>query len=75
MKLDSKILSTEEVDNKDRKFGSNLSYYPAYVVKVDGVEVPALFTKTQLEEAISRAEANPEDMPKQYKGLFSWLFS
>ncbi len=75
MKLESKIVTTEEVDNKERRFGSNLSYYPAYVVSVDGDEVPALFTEAQIEEAIDRATANPEDMPKQYKGLFSWLFS
>ena len=74
MKLDSKIKMVEELDNKERKFGSCLAYYPAYVVMVDGKEVPALFTIDQLNDAMGRASRNPEDMPKESGNFFNWLF-
>ncbi len=75
MGLDSKIEMKEEVVNKNRAFGSNTSYFPAYVVLTDGKEVPALFTMDQLNIAMARASRNVEDMPKEDTSFFSWLFS
>jgi len=63
----------EQVDNMDRKFGSCPSYYPSYIIRVDGNEVPALFTIDQINDAIERANRNPEDMPKESGSFFSWL--
>lgn len=71
--VESKIVMDEEVENKDRTFGSCLSYFPAYVVMVDGKEVPALFTFDQLNDAMQRANRNTEDMPTE-TSFFSWLF-
>lgn len=71
--IDSKIVMDEEVTNKDRKFGSCLSYFPAYVVMIDGKKVPALFTCDQLNDAMNRAARNTEDMPEK-TSFFSWLF-
>ena len=75
MSLNSKIELKEEVINKDRTFGSNTSYYPAYVVLIDGKEVPALFTWAQIANAMERANRNVEDLPKKSGTFFSWLFS
>ena len=55
MGLESKIDLKEEVINKERTFGSNTSYYPAYIVLSDGKEVPALFTMDQLMDQILKA--------------------
>ena len=75
MGLESKIDLKEEVINKERTFGSNTSYYPAYIVLSDGKEVPALFTMDQLNIAMARAARNVEDMPKENGSFFSWLFN
>ncbi|RLB94628.1 MAG: hypothetical protein DRH26_00740 [Deltaproteobacteria bacterium] len=55
----------EEVGNKDRKFGSLLSYYPVMIQNQEGHETPALFTQAQIEEAQERAARNPEDIPEE----------
>ena len=60
--MDSKIIMEEFVENQDRKFGSQLMYYPCIVV-LDGEESPALFTANQIKEAKTRAQKNPEDVP------------
>lgn len=62
--MKSKLFLQESVDNKDRKFGSALTYYPCYIEGSTGDVVNALFTHDQIEDAISRAIVNPEDMPK-----------
>ncbi len=62
MDIKSKINMMEEVENKERKFGSTLNYYPAYIVMSDGEELPALFTSDQLKDAMERAAKNPEDL-------------
>lgn len=72
--IDSKIKMKEEVENKDRLFGSTTSYYPAYIVKSDGEEVPALFTAKQLERAMERASRNPEDLESEKTSFWEWLF-
>lgn len=72
--IKSKIDMTEEVENKERTFGSNLSYYPAYVVVSKGEEVPALFTPGQLKRAMERAARNPEDLEEDESTFWGWLF-
>jgi len=59
--MDSKILLKEVVENKDRKFGANLEYYPCTVVGADDVEMKALFTEHDIDTAIHRALENQED--------------
>ncbi len=61
--MDSKIYLDEKVENRDRRFGSQLEYYPTKIVIQPGEMTSALFTKHQIDEAIARAERNPEDMP------------
>jgi len=60
----SKIYLTELVENKDRKFGSVLEYYPTRVELVDGTVYDALFTKHEIDAAMVRAQANYEDIPR-----------
>lgn len=72
-KIDSKIETNERVVNKQRKFGSNTEYFPAYVIDDTGEKIPVLFTKNQLDVAAKRAERNMEDMPED-TGWFDWLF-
>lgn len=71
--MKSKIYIEELVENKDRKFGSALEYYPTRIEDEDGQVFNALFTKNEIEVAMERAEANPEDIPKVtfLEGLFS----
>lgn len=56
------IYINEAVDNKDRRFGSALRYYPARVDDGRGVYT-ILLTGAQIGEARERAEANGEDVP------------
>jgi hypothetical protein len=71
--MKSKIYLTEKVKNKDRRFGSALEYITAWVVYPDGTEKPALFTMSPINEAIDRADDNPEDIPER-RSLLSKLF-
>ncbi len=71
--MKSQIYLKEELQNKERKFGSNLNYYPAKVHLVDGKEMSALFTLDQIKDAMERAMRNPEDLPKEHSSFFSWL--
>ncbi len=57
--IDSSIDTHEVVENKDRKFGAQLEYYPCMI---DGE--PALFTYGDLVSAKERAARNPEDIPE-----------
>jgi len=72
-KIDSKIETSERVNNKDRRFGAAVEYFPAYVIDDTGKKIPALFTYNQLMVAVKRAEVNMEDLPKN-KGWLEWLF-
>ena len=70
----SRIDLAEKVDNKDRRFGAALEYYPVMIVT--GLRrQPALFTPAQISEALARAKANPEDMPKPgiWERIRQWL--
>lgn len=75
MAIKYNIILEEQLDNTERIFGSGVSYYPVYVTKVNGEEVPALFTEDQINIAIRRAERNLEDMPKRNSSLLGWLFN
>ncbi len=72
--MNSVIDQSEVIENKERKFGSNLEYYPTTIIKCNGNKIKALFTKSQINDAINRAEKNPEDMIEK-KSFFSKLFS
>jgi hypothetical protein len=58
--MKSEILTEEKVENKDRKFGSRLIYYPCVI---DGKK--ALFTENQLKIAIERGKKNTEDFEEE----------
>jgi len=73
MKIDSKLILNEMVPNTDRMFGSQAEYFPIYVEQENGDLVPALFTKSQIEVAIKRANQNEEDVPKRNTFL-SFIF-
>lgn len=53
---------TKPVKNKDRKFGADPYYYRALVRDADGVYRHALFTGNDVQNAITRAKKNPEDL-------------
>lgn len=52
------------VDNTARKFGSAKEYYFIRLQMPDGRELPLLLTLAQLQAAMDRAKANPEDLLK-----------
>lgn len=59
--IKSKLLKAERVDNKDRRFGSEGFYFPCLIERRSGAVELALFTKSQLDVALARGAANPED--------------
>jgi len=61
---DSIIKLEERVDNTERKFGAALDYFPSQILLEDGTKLWAMFTKTEIDNAIKRAEKNKEDIPK-----------
>ncbi len=61
--MKGRIYLTEKVENRDRKFGASLEYYPIYVIDYNGNIQGALFTKNEIESAIERAKRNTEDVP------------
>ena len=69
MSCKSTIYKKEAVANEGRKFGSAIEYFPCWIARMDGSEVPALFTQHQIVEAIERAAANPEDVPEKANWL------
>lgn len=67
----SKIDLTDMVENKERKFGSALYYLPVKVNDKDGYTQWAMFTESEVEKAIARANKNKEDIPKSlWKSIF-----
>lgn len=60
--IKSKVRLKEKIENKDRLFGSNTHYYPAYIKTLSGAEVPAFFTASQLKIAMQRSVKNKEDL-------------
>jgi len=71
--MKSKIILSEAVENKDRRFGSNLQYLPAVIEYESGETASALFTEDQISVAIDRAGRNPEDIPED-KTFWQSLF-
>ena len=59
----SSIIKYRFVSNRQRKFGSDLGYVPALIENEVGGLTPALFTREQINDAITRAKTNPEDAP------------
>ncbi|QJT70960.1 hypothetical protein GR7B_00162 [Vibrio phage vB_VcorM_GR7B] len=72
--IESKINMEEAVHNQDRKFGEALEYYPVVIEVGNGLKKNALFTKSQLEQAMSRADNNPEDCPPEKQSWLTRLF-
>lgn len=62
-KIMSRVIRSEVLANRDRKFGADGIYYPAMIHGNSG-SFRALFTEEQLQQAIDRASANPEDWPE-----------
>lgn len=62
------------VTNTDRRFGAAQTYYRTDIRMGDKVH-PALFTWAQLVDAMERAEANPEDIPRptRWQRIKAWL--
>jgi hypothetical protein len=73
--MSQSIVEYRLVSNTDRRFGSERAYVPALIENEVGDFHPALFTPKQIQEAIDRARANPEDSPKLswWQGLFHKL--
>lgn len=53
----------KEVLNKDRKFGSNQTYYAIHGF-IEGEHTPLLLTQAELEISANRGRNNVEDIPK-----------
>jgi hypothetical protein len=70
----SRINLAEKVPNKDRRFGAALEYYPVKIV-TGRRSRDALFTPSQISEAIARAESNLEDIPLPgfWQKVWAWL--
>ena len=72
----SRIDLGEKVDNKDRRFGAALHYFPVMIV-TGKRKMPALFTAAQIGEAMDRASMNPEDFPvappSMWRRFVTWL--
>lgn len=70
----SKIYLNEKVDNKDRRFGQALEYYPVEIIS-GGRRRFALLTPAQISDALLRGEANEEDKPAptRWERFRDWL--
>lgn len=62
--LKSEIHLDEEVDNTERKFGEVREYFPVKVISASGLYKWAMFTESEIDRAIIRADKNREDIPK-----------
>ncbi|MFP4285739.1 MAG: hypothetical protein ACLFQG_09345, partial [Desulfovermiculus sp.] len=66
---------SDKVQNKDRHPAANPFYYPVHIVFRSGEKRVGMFTLNGIQEAIRRADKNPEDVPKEKKKSFwSWIF-
>lgn len=64
-----------KVDNSSRKFGSAPYYYYSKV-EHNGEIVHALFTETEVNNAMDRAILNPEDLPQtKTVNFLTWITS
>jgi hypothetical protein len=62
--MNSVVFLSEVVGNKGRKPAANGIYFVAYASDSDGSLRPMLLTLSDLDRALVRAAANPEDCPK-----------
>ncbi len=71
--MKSEIKCTEVIVNKDRKFGAALFYYPVIIENEVGERAGALFTEKELNDALERAERNPEDVEEDVS-MWDYMF-
>lgn len=71
--IEGRIYLSEEVANKDHRFGQTDRYIPVIVITKEGVEKPALLTHDVLKDGVERAARNPEDIPED-KSFWGCLF-
>lgn len=69
----SYIKLSETSDNRDVRGNEAKTYQPCYIEFEDGVIKGALFTQNDINNAIVRAEKNPEDMGERDKSLLEDL--
>lgn len=75
----SRIYLDEKVQNKDRRFGQALEYFPVMVITGRRRRI-ALLTGPQIAEGLTRYESNTEDVapPSRWQRMASsirrWLF-
>ena len=67
------IFLNNYIENQERKFGSWKWYYNAVIVFPDGKRLNALFTKSQIKDAIHRSNKNIEDLPDTKELLKEYL--
>lgn len=60
--MKSVIHCSEMVRNQGRRFGSAQGYYPALLRGPASEDMPLLFTQDEINRALRRAAANPEDV-------------
>lgn len=74
--VESKIILSEVVENKDRRFGAAPEYYPATIQYTHGGFAPVLFTNNDIDKARRRADSNPEDceFAENKKGFIAKIF-
>ena len=68
--MKSEIHLGEKVQNKDRHPAANPYYYPVNVVFPSGEKRVGMLTLNTIQEAIRRADKNPEDVPGEGKKSF-----
>ena len=69
-KIHSEIVLTEKQENQARKGNEASHYFPVYI-RTKEKHIYALFTETEINKAITRAEKHPED--KKYEHKEYWL--
>jgi hypothetical protein len=73
--MKSEIYLSDKVKNKDRHPAANPYYYPINVVFPSGEQRVGMFTLHDIQEAIQRAQKNPEDIPQgTTKGFWAKVF-
>jgi hypothetical protein len=74
--MKSEIYLSDKVQNKERHPAANPFYYPATIIYPNGQKRIGMFTLGGIQDAIYRAEQNPEDIPReQKKSLWARLFN
>ena len=67
MKVKSKIIRAEQIENTLKKNAALKKYYPLYVQNNDDTYEFALLTEHEVEVAINRGKNNPEDEVTPFK--------